>query len=161
MKVVLDTSALIYLNDFRNFEEIITVQEVVEEVKDKISEMKLKSLKLKAVEPSKNSLKKAEDAARKTGDFEKLSKTDLKVVSAAVENDAVIISDDRNVQNVAEELGLEYVSVFSKKISMKFTWKKVCSGCGYVSAEGEICPRCGLKMVRKVTEKMKNKTRSI
>jgi len=153
MKVVLDTSALIYLNDFRNFEEIITVQEVVEEVKDKISEMKLKSLKLKVVEPSKNSLKKAEDAARKTGDFEKLSKTDLKVVSAAVENDAVIISDDRNVQNVAEELGLEYVSVFNKEISKKFRWKKVCDNCGYSSDEGDVCPRCGSEMVRKVVEK--------
>jgi UPF0271 protein len=153
MKVVLDTSALIYLNDFRMFGEIITVSEVVEEVKDKISDMKLKSLKLKVVEPDKDSFKKVEVAARKTGDFEKLSKTDLKVLAAALENGAMIISDDRNVQNVAEEVGLEYISVFNKEISKKYKWKKVCESCGYTSEDGEACPRCGSKMVRMVVKK--------
>ena len=153
MKVVLDTSALIYLNDFRNFDEMITVEEVVKEVKDKISEIKLNSLKLKIVEPDKNNLKKIQDAAKKTGDLEKLSKTDLKVLAAALENAAVIISDDRNVQNVAEEIGLEYVSVFNKEISKKFKWKKECKSCGFTSEEANVCPRCGSEMVRKIIEK--------
>jgi len=161
MKVVLDTSALIYLNDFRSFDQILTVQEVKEEVKDKISKLKLRSLDLKIVEPTKIVVKEVEDAARKTGDLEKLSKTDIKVLAAGLEFGATIISDDRNIQNVAEELKMEFLSVFSKKISMKFKWIKVCSGCGYLSHEGEVCPRCGSKIVRKVTEKMKNKTRSI
>jgi UPF0271 protein len=158
MKVILDTSSLIYLNDFRGFSEIFTVQEVVDEVKDKISKIKLNSLKLKVIEPSKGNLKKVEGVAKKTGDLEKLSKTDLKVLAAAAENEAVIISDDRNIQNVAEEMKLKYISIFNKEISKKFKWKKICKSCGYVSEEMDSCPRCGSKTVRVVEEKIeKNK----
>jgi endoribonuclease Nob1 len=161
MKVVLDTSALIYLNDFRNFSEIFTVQEVVDEVKDETTEMKLRSLKLKIVEPKKISLEKVEDVARKTGDLEKLSKTDLKVLAVAEENSFVIISDDRNVQNVAEELGIKYISIFNKEISKKFKWKKVCKSCGYTSQEGDACPRCGSRMIRVVKEKVERRKKPI
>ena len=49
MKVVLDTSALIYLNVFRRFEEMMTVKEVVDEVRDRIE---LAMIEAVATEPS-------------------------------------------------------------------------------------------------------------
>lgn len=85
MRVVLDTSAIIYLNDFRKFDEMFTVDEVMKEVKDKTSSMKLSSLNLKVVEPEKEFLEKIEDVARDLGDLEKLSKTDKKVLALALE----------------------------------------------------------------------------
>jgi UPF0271 protein len=147
MRVVLDTSAIIYLNDFRKFEEILTVQEVVDEVKDKISSIKLSSLKLKVVEPSEKVLEEIKDAARESGDLEKLSETDLKVLAAARESNSKIISDDRNVQNVAEKIGIKYVSVFNKKITKLITWKNYCKNCKKFF-DKKNCPICGSKLMR-------------
>lgn len=148
MRVVLDTSAIIYLNDFRSFDEIFTVDPVVKEVKDKISEMKLWSLKLKILEPKKKTVEKIKEVARKTGDLEKLSKTDLEVLGVAVETESTIISDDRNVQNVAEKIGVEYISVFSKKITKLIVWKNYCKNCGKFF-DKKVCPSCGSGLVRR------------
>lgn len=148
MKVVLDTSAIIYLNDFRKFDEIFTVQEVVNEVKDRISSMKISGLNLKFVEPSFDSIEKIKAVAKETGDFEKLSKTDLKILALAKENNLTIVSDDRNIQNVAEKIRLNYISIYSKKISKLITWKKFCRNCKKYFEKGNVCSICGERLVR-------------
>lgn len=148
MKVVLDTSAIIYLNDFRHFEEIFTVNEVINEVKDQITRMKLYGIKLKIVEPRKDSLENIKRIAEKTGDLEKLSETDVKVLALAKELNCKIISDDRNIQNVAEKIGLEYISLFSEKISKFIIWKKYCRSCKKYFDGGEVCKICGGKLSR-------------
>jgi len=154
MRVALDTSAIIYLSDFRKFKEIFTVQEVVEELKDKISSIKLLSLNLKVVEPSLASIKKVEKVAYETGDLEKLSKADLKLLALAKEKKLIIISDDRNIQNVAEKIGIEYFSVFSKKITQLIKWRKFCKSCKKFYKEGEYCNICGNKLIRIPIEKV-------
>lgn len=147
MRVVLDTSAIIYLNDFRNFDEMFTVQEVVEEVKDRISSMKLSGLRLKVAEPSKKTVDEIKDAAEETGDLKKLSATDIKVLALAKEIGGVVISDDRNVQNVAEKIGMKCISAFSKKITRLITWKNYCKSCKRYF-DKEVCPVCGSKLAR-------------
>ena len=148
MRVVLDTSALIYLNDFRDFNEIFTADSVMREVKDKITKLKLASLKLKIIGPSKDAIKEIEGTAKKTGDFEKLSKTDIEVLALAKEFKCTIISDDRNIQNVAEKLGIEYISMFNKKITKLIVWKKYCKNCKKHFEEGKECTICGGELVR-------------
>jgi UPF0271 protein len=147
MRVVLDTSAIIYLSDFRKFDEMFTVDAVVREVKDKISEIKLSGLKLKIIEPKKETIEKIKKTAKETGDLEKLSETDLEVLAAAVETNSTIISDDRNVQNVAEKIGIECVSVFNKKITKLIIWKNYCKNCGKFFDE-KFCPFCGSELTR-------------
>lgn len=151
MRVVLDTSSLIYLSDFRKFDEILTVYSVIKEVKDRITSLKLSGLKLKIVEPKKETVEKIKEVARETGDLEKLSGTDIEVLAAAKENNCTIISDDRNIQNVAEKIGIGYISVFSKKITKLITWKKYCKNCEKFF-KGSVCPVCGAKLAR-VSEK--------
>jgi len=56
MRVVLDTPALIYLNDFRKFDEMLTVGDVLREVRDSVSAMKLAGLDVKIIEPDKESI---------------------------------------------------------------------------------------------------------
>lgn len=148
MKVVLDTTAIIFLNDFRKFDEILTVPEVIEEVKDRISSMKLSGIKIKIIEPSKESIEKIKSAARETGDLEKLSKTDIRVLALANENNCEMISDDRNVQNIAERIGIKYVSVFNEKITKLINWKKFCRNCKKDFQQGDVCPICGSKLSR-------------
>lgn len=148
MKVVFDTSAFIYLYDFRKFEEIYTVQEVLNEVKDKMSMIKLSALNLRVREPLPKYLTLVKKTASKTGDLEKLSLTDLKVLALAKELNLTLISDDRSVQNVAEKLGLKYFSVFNPKISRFIIWEKFCPSCKKKFKEGSVCPTCGEKLKR-------------
>ena len=147
MKVVLDTSSIIYLSDFSKFDEIITVQDVVDEAKDKKTAIKISGLKLKIVEPSEKSIEKIKLIAKQTGDLEKLSQTDIQVLATALENESMIISDDRNIQNVAEKIGIEYASLFNEKITKLITWRKFCSNCKKYF-EGKVCPVCGTELRR-------------
>lgn len=148
MKVVLDTSALIYLNDFRGFGDIMTVQEVIEEARDRVTNMKLSGMDVKVLEPGEDALKKIRKIARETGDIEKLSKTDLKIVALANQHSATIVSDDRNVQNVAERMQIPYISVFNEKITKLITWKKYCSNCKKYFNSGRVCKFCGGRLKR-------------
>lgn len=147
MRVVLDTSSLIYLSDFRRFKEIFTVSSVIREVKDRITALKLSGLKLKIVEPKAKSIDDIRKTAKSTSDLERLSRTDVEVLAAAKEKDCTIISDDKSIQNVAEKLGINYISIFSKKITKLITWKKYCKNCKKFF-EGRECPICGGRLVR-------------
>jgi len=158
MKVVLDTSAIIYLQDFRKFKEIFTTDSVIHEVKDKITEMKLSAIKASVVEPGKKFVNEIKRIAESTGDLEKLSKTDVEVLALAKELKAIVISDDRNVQNVAEKIGIKYISLFSEKIKKLFVWKKYCLACKkYFGTELNECPVCGSKLKRVPKGEMKLK----
>lgn len=148
MRVVLDTTAIIYLSDFRKFDEVLTVQEVVDEVKDKVTAMKLSGLVFKTVEPSATAVEKIKRIAKETGDLEKLSDTDVKVLALAKENSCTIISDDRNIQNVAEKLHIEYISIYSERITKLITWKKFCKNCEKFYDKKRSCPVCGARLVR-------------
>ncbi len=153
-RIVFDTSAFIFFNKFDEFETIYTVPEVLDEIKDKISSVKLLVPNLKVFEPSKESLEKVKKTASTTGDLSKLSNTDLKVLALAYEKKVPIMSDDRNVQNVAYMLGLDVVSVFSKKIERLFVWKKYCRNCNkFYPGDVDECPVCGSKLIRIVWRK--------
>jgi len=148
MRVVLDTSAIIYLNDFSKFDEIFTVQEVIDEVKDKVSSMKLSTINLKIREPNFNSIIDITRIARETGDFEKLSSTDIKILALAKMTGSTLVSDDYNVQNVAKKIGVSYVGTFNKEISELIVWEKICKSCGKKYDKGKFCKVCGGKLSR-------------
>jgi UPF0271 protein len=149
MGVVLDTSAIIYLQDFRKFGEIFTTDSVIREVKNRTAVMKLSALNIKVMEPGKKSLNEVKKIAGKTGDLEKLSSTDLEVLALAKELNATIVSDDYNVQNVAKKIGIKFISVFSRGIKQLFVWKKYCPSCGkYSKDELKECPVCGARLKR-------------
>ena len=153
MKVVLDTSAIIYLNDFRMFDELFTVSDVVGEVKDKINVLKLSWIKLKVIDPKESSVKEVKETAKETGDLEKLSKTDIKILALAKEDSLTIVSDDYNIQNVAEKFDINCISLFSKKITKLVRWGKYCNNCGKFYENKDNCPRCGSQLARKpITE---------
>jgi UPF0271 protein len=124
-QVVLDTTALIFLNDFSAFEQAYTVQDVVEEVKDRKTVMKLDSMlaSLKVVEPETAHIEHIKTVADETGDLKKLSETDIKVLALAKQLDCVVISDDYNIQNVAGHTNIDFVSVFNPAIKKLKKWQ--------------------------------------
>jgi UPF0271 protein len=149
MRAVLDTSAIIYLQDFRKFDEIFIPALVAEEVKDRLSTMKLEALNAKRLEPDKKFLEDVEAVAKKTGDLEKLSRADIQVLALAKELKATIISDDYNIQNIAKKLKIEFLPVSSKGIKEIFFWKKYCPACKkYFKSELKECPICGTRFKR-------------
>ena len=139
---MLDTTAIIYLNDFSKFSEIFITPEVIFEAKDQNSLMKLEGFDKKILDPVDEDVEEIKKVAAETGDDDKLSVTDITVLALAKGKNCTIISDDRNIQNVAEKIGLEYIPVFSEKIKKLVTWKKLCRNCKeYFDAES--CPVCG------------------
>ncbi len=148
MKVALDTSAIIYLNNFRDM-EMFTVPEVIDEVKDKVSTLKLSGMDIKILEPGEDFVKFVKSAAKGTGDMLKLSKTDIKILAIAKENKLTIISDDYNVQNTADRLGIEFISVFNPRITKQIHWRSYCSSCRRFYDNKTSCPRCGSALTKR------------
>ncbi|MEM5805482.1 MAG: DNA-binding protein [Candidatus Aenigmatarchaeota archaeon] len=148
MRVVLDASAIIYLNDFSKFDEIYTVPEVIDEVKDRTSRLKIATINLQVKEPNFNSIMDVTQMAKETGDLEKLSSTDIKILALAKTTGSTIISDDYSLQNVAEKMRIPYLSLFNKKIQQLIIWKKICKSCGRKYYKGKVCKVCGGKLYR-------------
>jgi len=149
MKVVLDSAGIL---NFRNLPEgdYITTAEVKEEIKDIGSKLLLEARKIKTMLPSKESLKKAEKTAEKTGDIKKLSRADLSVIALCIEiKDCILITDDYSVQNTAKELGIKYKGVLFGEIKEKRKYRMKCPSCAReFSASTEECSDCGAKLKR-------------
>ncbi|WP_457591059.1 NOB1 family endonuclease [Geoglobus sp.] len=137
---VIDTSAILLRKAV--FDEMLTVPEVIEEVKDDLSKLYLEVISLRVEPAVEEYVLKVVRAAERTGDIYKLSDTDVKVLAKALEYGAVLVSDDYAVQNVARALGLRVESVLQPGIKKEFKWIRVCRGCGR-KTRSEICEICG------------------
>ncbi len=91
--------------------------------------------------------------AKHTRDVEELSITDIEILAKALErkDNAILLTDDYAVQNVAVMLGIDVKPIVQKKIRDILIWEKQCVGCHKRFDEGNICPICGsdLKKRRK------------
>ncbi|WP_457549569.1 NOB1 family endonuclease [Archaeoglobus sp.] len=152
---VIDTSTIFMRKAF--YENMVTIPEVVDEVKDENSQLYFSLLNLRVEEASDKNVEMVVRVAKKTGDIHKLSKTDIKLIAKALDirekgEDVVLVTDDYSIQNVAMSLGLKVDNVVQPKISKHFRWVKVCRGCGR-TVEGDVCPICGseatIKRVRR------------
>ncbi len=150
MKVYVIDSSAIFLRK-ANYGCMKTIPEVVDEIKDENSRLYLSLREVRVEEASEESLKEVMNVAKRTGDIHKLSNTDLKLIAKALDevkmgNEAVIVTDDYSIQNVATVLGVEIEKVIQPGISKVFKWVKVCKGCGR-RVDGDVCPVCGSEVV--------------
>lgn len=148
---VIDTSTIFMRKAC--YKNMVTVPEVVEEIKDEDSQFYFSLLNLRVEEASCKNVEKVVDVATRTGDIYRLSDTDIKLVAKALDliemgEDVVLVTDDYSIQNVAMSLGLKVDNVIQPKISRHYRWVKICRGCGK-PVEGEICPVCGSEAVIK------------
>lgn len=145
--LVLDSSALMQPIDF---EDACTVPEVLDEVRNKPSKLRIESAisagKLRVLEPSPENITIVSEACKKTGDL--LSKTDVKLAALALELGAMLVTDDYGMQNVAKILNVRFQPLSQKGIKRAILWKRYCPNCKrYVS--GIECPACGSKAIRR------------
>ena len=147
---VLDSSA--FINEFHTEETIASVPLVREELEDE-SAYRFDALEGSGMHlhiPDAETVERIERAARETGDFNELSRTDVRLIAAAFELDGSLVTDDYAMQNVAEKLGLDVQVIAREGIEEERDWKFQCAGCGReFDDDRERCPICGSDLSRK------------
>jgi len=105
---------------------------------------------LTILEPSPASIDTIHRTAADTGDKDRLSPTDIEILALALDvntekmKEAVILTDDYSIQNIATVLHIQFQSFAQRGITKKFKWHYRCPGCGkHFKEPVHICPICG------------------
>ncbi|RLM90730.1 DNA-binding protein [Halobellus sp. Atlit-38R] len=147
---VLDSSA--FIHEYHTTDDIASIPMVREELEGEAS------YRFDADEgsgmhihiPAGGTVEKIQRASRETGDSETLSETDVRLLAAAFELDATLVTDDYAMQNVADHVDIDVKIIAREGISEKRDWKFQCQGCGREFDEHrDRCPICGMELARK------------
>lgn len=159
---MLDSSALL-VGRYPELGAMMTTPGVIQELERRGMSPELRSfidVKVTVVSPSKEAIQRVVAESSRSGDRERLSDADVGLLALALEQDALILSDDYSIQNLAHVLGLQYRGVMFTEITKKVSWRYRCEGCGRRTEEfSENCPVCGSKMrtYRKEEEEIEKK----
>ena len=162
MPDILDTSALInWPIDALNGGYVVSGQR--SEV-ERIAPERMLSIETAEVNwssPSSESVQESIAIARKTGDLDGLSETDLHLLALAIELGGHMHTDDYRLQNLCNSVGVSWSPVVSEGIKETWNWEIRCIGCGPLvvgaektrpaSEEIGACAECGseLRVVKK------------
>lgn len=148
MKYILDTSAILSGKDIPLTEDLYIPAGVLDEIKRedrwhrKLENMRSGGLQVMA--PPGAQMERVKRRAKKTGDDIRLSDVDMEVVALALQLSGTIITDDRSIQNIASNLGIDYQGIAQEEITEEYEWSYRCKKCGrwYQEAKDK-CQRCG------------------
>jgi UPF0271 protein len=147
---ILDSSA--FINEYHTEETIASIPLVREELEDE-SAYRFDALEGSGMHmhiPDGETVERIERAARETGDYEELSRTDIRLVAATFELDGTLVTDDYAMQNVAEKLEVDVEVIAREGIDEQRNWLFQCQGCGREFDEHhDRCPVCGSALSRK------------
>jgi UPF0271 protein len=147
---LLDSSA--FITDYHTDDRTASIPAVRDELEDEAS------LRFEAMEgagmhvhiPSEGTVEKVRRAASETGDDGVLSETDRRLIAAAFELDATLVTDDYAMQNVADRLNVACEVVAQDGITEARQWRFQCQGCGReFDDHHDRCPVCGMELTRK------------
>lgn len=165
--VVLDTSAFVAGFDPFSIEgELFTSPAVKEEiVENSMSGVRFRTAvesgKLKVKMPSEAFIDRTKSSATVIGDKHLLSETDIQVLALALElrtrgSSPLIVTDDYSMQNVANQIGIEFASLATFGIRLRLQWLRYCPACYRrypTDSKTGICEICGTKLKRKPLKK--------
>ncbi|WNY26723.1 NOB1 family endonuclease [Methanolapillus ohkumae] len=159
---IADSAVFIMGNCPFSYSQMISIPGVESEIKSEDALLrfdiaKAEGLRIEAVDKSyTDEIKKH---AEWTRDIDELSKTDLDVLSKALEyrGIAILLTDDFAVQNIATRLNIAVLPVAQRIIKDNIIWQKQCIGCFKYFKEGEECPICGSPLKKKMKKKLKKK----
>ena len=147
---ILDSSA--FINEYHTDETIASIPLVREELEDE-SAYRFDALEGSGMHmhiPDGETVERIERAARETGDYEELSRTDIRLIAASFELDGTLVTDDYAMQNVAEKLEVNVEVIARDGIEEQRSWLFQCQGCGREFDEKhDRCPICGSELSRK------------
>ena len=147
---VLDTSA--FIHDYTTDEPKATIPLVRKELEDEAAYRfdALEGSGMRIHIPDPGTVQRVEHAARDTGDAATLSSTDVRLLGAAFELDATLVTDDYAMQNVAEKLDLAVDVIARSGIEERRDWQFQCQGCGRTFDDNrDRCSICGSDLERK------------
>lgn len=116
-------------------------------------EILLQTDRLEIEDPDSSSLSHVTNAAKKTGDVQKLSKADMSAVALAYQTNAKLVTDDFAVSNLAKNLKIDVQPVMTKGIKDVGRWVHYCAGCAKEFSGLSECPNCGNKLNRKLLKR--------
>jgi endoribonuclease Nob1 len=168
--IILDTSAFIAgFDPFSLSEEQVTVPKVEKEIKrnslNKVRfETALENGRVKVKAPSQEFVSQIRETSSKVGDSFKLSETDIELLALALELKATgynpqIYSDDFSIQNVATQLGMEFLALGTFGIKRLLEWMRYCPACFKeypVNTSIKECRVCGTPLKRKPRRTKRN-----
>ena len=140
MKAVVDANVILHGRESAEFEEAVTVPEVMDEMESSEGARRFRNTDLDIYEAPEQEL---ENVRQKSDEINSpTSDTDEKIVALALKKGWTVVSDDKAVQNLALHLEVDFRGYMEKEIEEKREWKLVCPDCG---AEGisSPCPHCG------------------
>jgi UPF0271 protein len=147
---VLDSSA--FIHEFHTDDQIASVPLVREELEGEHA-YRFDALEGSGMHmhiPDSETVERIERAARETGDFEDLARTDIRLLAAAFELDGRLATDDYAMQNVAEKLEIDLEIIAREGIEEQRNWTFQCGGCGREFEDNhDRCPVCGSELSRK------------
>ena len=157
MPDILDTSALInWPIDALNGGFVVSGQR--SEV-ERIAPERMLSIETAGVNwssPSSESVQESTAIARKTGDLDGLSETDLHLLALTIDLRGHMHTDDYRLQNLCNSVGVSWSPVVSEGIKEIWNWEIRCIGCGTLVAGAEktrpaseglgACAECGSKL---------------
>ncbi len=119
------------------------------------------SRRLKVQKTTIQSLRRVKEASKRVGDVLFLSDADLQVLALALElkdegYSPQIVTDDYSIQNVADQLGIDFASLMTFGIRFRLQWIRYCPACHrkYPSDyRPKSCEVCGTKLKRKPLKK--------
>lgn len=117
--------------------------------------------KLRVRMPSAHFLDKVKESSKAVGDVLYLSQVDFQVLALALElkstaHDPLIVTDDYSIQNVANQIGIDFASLMTFGIRYRLHWILYCPACHrkYPSDyKFKSCQVCGTELRRKPLRK--------
>ena len=161
--IVLDTSAIVAgFDPFSISEEQYTVPSVIQEVsRNSIFSLRFETAidsgKVTVKAPKADFLEKAKASASAVGDTFFLSDTDIQVLALALELKTkgyrpLVATDDYSIQNVANQMKIEFASLVTFGIRRRLQWVRYCPACHRRYPEeykDTRCEICGTQLRRK------------
>jgi UPF0271 protein len=161
--IVLDTSAFVAgFDPFSLGEEQVTVPKVEEEIRRNSIvktrfETAVESGKLRIKAPSEEFSNRIKAPANRVGDSFKLSEADMQLLALALElkesgYTPQIVSDDYSIQNVATQIGVEFLALATFGIKRLLEWIRYCPACHReypADCKTKECQVCGTELKRK------------
>lgn len=141
---VLDANVFIHGSryDLALLEHPLTVPGVTAELESADAQVRFDIDDVTVREPAGDAVERVEDAAEQKA--ESLSDTDVALLALALERDAVLVTDDYGMQNVAEGLDIDYEPFLKEGIHEEVSWTFRCRDCGEEVEQGvDSCPVCG------------------
>lgn len=154
--LVLDTTAFYAGVPYTNTtENLVTTPDVISEVSNERTRTLIALSKINVWQAAPEHYKQVKDAAKSSGD-NSMSKTDMSVLALCLSikadgNDAILLSDDFAVENVASRLGIKARPLMTNGVKRVADWVFFCPACGKIySKQRADCLVCGTKLEKRL-----------